>query len=455
MPATDLGYLLHKHPDKAQTFPLGSARTAHVFYPVAGETECTATLLLDVDPIDLVRGRRDTVTLDSYVNDRPYVAGSMLSVAIGSVYRTAMNGVSAKQELADTAIPLDLHVPVTPSRGGADLVTRLFEPLGWTVTATPLPLDPQFAEWGDAPYVDLRLTGTARLADALRQVYVLLPVLDNAKHYRISEDEIGKLLRTGDTWLRTHPERDFITARFLRYRERYVQSALARLAEADGVDETELDDALAEPVVTEEPVRRVSLAEQRRDAVVALLHEVGARRIVDMGCGGGTLLRALAKSPEFTEVLGADVSATALETAARTVSRMPERVAQRFTLKQSALTYVDPDLAGYDAMVLMEVVEHVDAERLTALERSVFGSAKPGFVIVTTPNAEYNVRFETLPAGQFRHHDHRFEWTRAEFRAWADGVASRNGYTVRYLPVGDDDPEVGPPSQLAVFEVIR
>jgi 3' terminal RNA ribose 2'-O-methyltransferase Hen1 len=454
-PATDLGYLLHKHPEKAQSFPVASARKAHVFYPVATEEECTATLLLDVDPIALVRGGRDTVTLDQYVNDRPYVAGSMLSVAIGSVFRTAMNGMSLKQELADSAIPLTVHVPVVPSRGGVELVERLFTPLGWDVQATPLPMDPQFPEWGDAPYVDLRLTGTLRIRDALNHLYVLLPVLDNAKHYKISEDEIDKLLRAGDGWLGEHPERDFISRRYLRHREKYVRSALARLAEADGVDEAELDDALDEAVVTEEPERKVPLAEQRRDAVVALLRELGARRVVDMGCGGGALLRELARAVEFTELVGTDVSSRALGAVGRFVVRLPERLKDRITLRQSALTYVDPELAGYDAAVLMEVVEHVDESRLPALERCVFGYAKPNSVIVTTPNVEYNVRFETLAAGQFRHHDHRFEWTRAEFQQWGDGVAERNGYTVRYVPIGQDDPAVGPPTQAAVFEVAR
>ncbi|MBB3600437.1 3' terminal RNA ribose 2'-O-methyltransferase Hen1 [Mycolicibacterium sp. BK556] len=454
-PATDLGYLLHKHPDKAQSFTVAAARNAHVFYPVATETECTATLLLDIDPIALVRGRSETATLDSYVNDRPYAAGSMMSVAIGSVYRTAMNGVSPKQDLADTAIPLVIHLPVVPCRGGPELVEKLFGPLGWQVTATTIPMDPQFPQWGDAPYLDVRLTGTLRLADALKQVYVLLPVLDNAKHYRISEDEVAKLLRTGDRWLLEHPDREFIVARFLRYRGRYVQSALARLAEADGVDETAVDDALDAPRVTEEPARKVPLALQRRDAVLALLRDCGAHRVVDMGCGGGALLRELAKNAQFTEVVGTDVSARALETAARSIDRLSDRLKDRVSIRQSALTYVDPALAGYDAMVLMEVIEHVDPERLTALERSVFGYAKPGFVIVTTPNVEYNVRFETLPTGQFRHHDHRFEWTRAEFSRWATRVADRNGYTVRYVPIGDDDPEVGPPTQAAVFEVVR
>lgn len=97
------------------------------------------------------------------------------------------------------------------------------------------------------------------------------------------------------------------------------------------------------------------------------------------------------------------------------------------------------------------MIEHVDPERLDAVEQTVFGTARPGTVVVTTPNVEYNSRFEGLPAGEMRHGDHRFEWTRAQFRAWADGVASGHGYQVRYLPVGDEDPDVGPPTQLAVF----
>ena len=103
----------------------------------------------------------------------------MLAVAIGTVFKTAMNGTSPLQELADSPIPLRIHIPAL--RGGVDLVTRLFEPLGWQVEATPVPLDPQVPDWGDSPYVDLRLTGTVRLSDALKHVYVLLPVLDDAK----------------------------------------------------------------------------------------------------------------------------------------------------------------------------------------------------------------------------------------------------------------------------------
>jgi 3' terminal RNA ribose 2'-O-methyltransferase Hen1 len=449
-PATELGFLLHKHPERAQSFTV-AAGTAHVFYPTANDEECTAALLLDIDPIELVRGRHDRAfTLSQYVNDRPYAAGSMLAVAIGTVFRTAMNGIGGtRQELADTAIPLRIHVPALPARGGPDLVTRLFAPLGWHVEATSVPLDPEFPAWGDSPYMDVRLTGTMRLAVALKHLYVLLPVLDNAKHYWVTEEEVDKLLRAGDGWLAEHPERELITQRYLAHRKAYVRSALSRLAEADETDEEEIDNALEEPVV------QVPLSLQRRESVVAVLKQVNARRVLDLGCGSGALLGDLVKEPSFTEIVGVDVSARALEVAARRLERTSERLRQRLTLRQSALTYVDKSLKGYDAAVLMEVIEHVDEPRLPALEHSVFGSARPGTVIVTTPNVEYNVRFPTLPTGKPRHGDHRFEWTRAQFRAWADNVAERYDYTVRYLPVGQDDPEVGPPTQLAVFEVAR
>jgi 3' terminal RNA ribose 2'-O-methyltransferase Hen1 len=451
-PATDLGYLLHKHPNRRQEFPV-AAGTAHVFYPVAAADECTAALLLDIDPIGLVRGRGRRPTtgfaLGQYVNDRPYAASSMLAVALGSVFKTAMSGrCDARPLLAAAPIPLRVRVPALPCRGGLELPARLFGPLGWRVDAVPVPLD--LPEWGDSHYADVTLTGELRLSDALKQLYVLLPVLDNAKHYWVSEDEVDKLLRTGAGWLAGHPERDLITGRYLGHRGSYVRSALDRLAEADEVRPEALDNALAEPVVEE---LREPLAVSRRRAVLAELRASGARRVLDLGCGAGALLRDLLRDNAFAEIVGVDVSVRALEVAARRLDldRTSDRMRERITLRQSALTYADPSLAGYDAAVLMEVIEHLDEARLPALEHAVFGVARPRCVIVTTPNAEYNPRFDTLPAGRFRHADHRFEWTRAEFRAWASRVGAADGYQVRFVPVGHDDPDVGSPTQLAVL----
>ncbi|WP_407836789.1 3' terminal RNA ribose 2'-O-methyltransferase Hen1 [Streptomyces sp. DSM 116496] len=463
-PATDLGFLLHKHPGKTQAFST-SHGTAHVFYPEATDERCTAGLLLEVDPVALVRrgqgkgqGGTPDAALAQYVNDRPYAASSLLAVALSGVFRSALKGqCAARPELPDEVRPLRIEIPVLPARGGAELVRRLFGPLGWeSVTATPVALDETFPEWGDSRYVRLVLEGELRLSDALRGLYVLLPVLDDSKHYWIAPDEVDKLLRAGDGWLAEHPESGLITSRYLARHKRLTQDALerlelVRLAEADGSEVEELDNAVDEGNDTEE--RPVPLAVLRREAILTALGAAGAARVLDLGCGQGQLVQALLKDPAYTEIVGVDVSVRALNIAAKRLrlERMGERQSSRVRLTQGSLAYTDKRLVGYDAAVLSEVIEHLDLERLPALEYAVFGSARPRTVLVTTPNVEYNVRWETLPAGHVRHGDHRFEWTREEFRAWAGDVASRHGYSVAHLPVGDDDPEVGPPTQMAVF----
>ncbi|WP_042375896.1 3' terminal RNA ribose 2'-O-methyltransferase Hen1 [Streptacidiphilus melanogenes] len=469
-PATDLGFLLHKHPEKAQSFSTAHG-LAHVFYPEATAERCTAALLLEVDPIALVRrgrgakgrGGSPDFALAQYVNDRPYAASSLLAVAMSAVFKSAMKGdCKNRPELAAVPQPLTIELPAVPAKGGAELVRRLFEPLGWLVEADPLPLDPAFPEWGDSRYVGLRLTGTLRLAEALSQLYVLLPVLDDAKHYWVAPDEVDKLLARGEGWLAEHPERQLIVRRYFSRRWSLARTAnerleLARLAEADDREPEELDNAVPEETATaegepEEP-KPTPLAVRRRAAIVERLREAGAKRVLDLGCGEAALVAELLKDRTFTEIVGVEVSARALAIAARRLrlDRMNERQAARVKLLQGALTYTDARLTGYDAAVLAEVIEHVDEERLPALEYAVFGAARPGVVVVTTPNVEYNVRWESLPAGHVRHGDHRFEWDRAQFRAWAERTAETYGYAVGLGPVGDEDPEVGPPTQLAAF----
>lgn len=448
-PATNLGYLLHKHPDRVQEFKQ-SFGTAVVFYPEANDERCTAALLLDVDPVQLARSRHNSpdFSLAQYVNDRPYAASSLLGVAMADVFSTARAGrCRSKQELADSVIPLEITVPVLPCRGGPEIAHRLFAPLGWGVTATPIALDEQFPEWGDSRYVHLTLQGTVRLADALNQLHVLLPVLDESKHYWQGPDEVDKLLRSGEGWLAAHPEVELITRRYLNRSGGLARVALTRLAELG--DGTEVDPA-ADEEVRQPEARRLPLNAQRHDAVLAVLHELEAKSVIDLGCGPGAFLDRLMKS-SFARIAGSDVSVRSLQQAAKRlyVDTMGERQSDRLQLFHGALTYDDDRYAGFDAAVLMEVIEHVDPPRLEALERVVFGSAAPGAVVVTTPNSEYNVRYEGL-AGM-RHPDHRFEWTRAEFAAWCDRVAAAHGYTFEHRGIGDTDPELGTPTQMAIF----
>jgi 3' terminal RNA ribose 2'-O-methyltransferase Hen1 len=466
-PATDLGHLLHKNPSAVQksALPFGDA---HMFYPEATAERCTFALALDVDPVALVRGKGNERggLLDQYVNDRPYAASSFLSVAIAKCLRNALNGASKeRQVLADSAIPLTACVLPLPIRGDDGLLDALFAPLGYEMGITPILLDETWPEWGNSPYVALELSATCRLSDLLSHLYVLIPVLDRQKHYYVDRNEIDKLLQKGDGWLGAHPAKELIAARYLGHRRSMVAEALARLLDdAAGVEETDDDAAAAaddggvvvenKRNVAEEVLERpIRLHDLRLDRIAAVLKEVGARRVVDLGCGSGKLLRRLVADPVFDEILGVEVSVIALEQAARRLKldRMSERERKRINLIQGALTYRDKRLEGYDAAALSEVVEHLDPDRLTAMEQVVFACARPGAVVVTTPNREYNARFAGMLSGQLRHADHRFEWTRAEFREWAELVADRHGYAVRFEGLGEEDPALGAPSQMAVF----
>lgn len=447
-PATDLGFLLHKNPARAQSLDT-SQGTAHVLYPQADEDRCTVALLLEVDPVALARGG---TVLAQYVNDRPYAASSMLAVALGKAFGTARQGrCKERPDLVSQAIALEVHLPSLACSGGARLAERVFAPLGWQVQATEIDLDQTRPDWGRSRYLDVRLRGTLRLADALNQLYVALPVLDDAKHYWVGIEEIDKLLRAGRGWLAEHPERELIAHRYLARRRHYAREAMARLAESEGVEPEELDNAPDGPCGEAPDLDRTALAQQRQEAVLAALAGSGARRVVDLGCGDGALLPALLD--QHAEVLGVDVSHRSLEFAARRLGldRMPERQRARIGLHQSALTYLDDRLVGFDAGVLMEVIEHVDLDRLPALESAVWGHARPLTLLVTTPNAEYNTRYPGLSGGQLRHRDHRFEWTRAQFADWCQRMASTYGYRVEHRPVGDIDPVHGCSSQFAVF----
>lgn len=510
-PATDLGYLLHKRPGRLHTVDLAFGKGL-MFYPEATVERATFALVLDIDPVALVRGRGGGEgLLDQYVNDRPYVASSQLSVAMAQGLRSALNGRSGeRQELADSAIPLTATVEPCPVRGEAGLVERLFAPLGYTIATreigsgdpgarfgpaamAPAVIGTQAGDAPAAPYVALTLTKTTRLRDLLAHIYVLVPVLDRRKHYYVERSEVEKLLAKGEGWLAGHPMRDLIVQRYLHHRRALTGELIRRLdeemseeaeeeaggtpaaaeigaapdaalpdgqpASTAGRDATTAEATSPEPAepprdaaetAIEKPIR---LHETRLDAVAAVLRDAGARRVVDLGCGSGKLLKRLLAEKQFTDILGIDVSLRDLDLAARRLrlERLSERQRARITLLQGALTYRDRRIEGFDAAALVEVIEHLEPDRLPALERVVFEVARPGVVVVTTPNVEYNVRFTGMLPGQMRHADHRFEWTREQFRSWAEGVAGRFGYGLDIRPLGPEDPEVGPPSQMGVF----
>jgi 3' terminal RNA ribose 2'-O-methyltransferase Hen1 len=445
--ATDLGYLLHKHPDKIQTFDLAFGK-AKVFYPEADDNICTVALLLDIDPVKLVRKSREG--LQQYVNDRPYTASSFLSVAIARVFGTALGGkCNQKPELVNTTIPLIAKIPALPCYGGETVLRKLFEPLGYTLNLQQHLLDTKFTEWGNSPYFTVELSHKITLQTLLSHLYVLIPVLDTDKHYWVGDEEVEKLLRHGEGWLKEHPEQKLIASRYLKYQGKLICDALSQLE----TDNLALDNISEQQETTLE--KPISLNQQRLEVVVNTLKDIGAKRIIDLGCGEGKLINKLLLDKQFTEIVGVDVDYRSLEIARKKLKvDLIILEQQRIKFLHGSLTYKDKRLSGYDAATVIEVIEHLDEFRLATFAQILFQFTRPKTIIITTPNQEYNVKFPSLPTGKFRHPDHRFEWTRNEFKTWCDRAAEEYNYQVQFYSIGTEDNLVGAPTQMAVFQVV-
>jgi 3' terminal RNA ribose 2'-O-methyltransferase Hen1 len=406
------------------------------------------------------------------------VTSSFFAVAMRDVFGTAMTGRSRERpELAETAIALEIELGAVPCPGDGALVAELFEPLGYTVEVEPIELDPQFPDWGASPYFEVHLSATLRIAEVLSHLYVLLPVLDGDKHYFVDDEEIDKLMRHGAGWLEGHPRRELIARRYLKYQRGLFDDALERLEdEADDLADEELApgedtapgedrgageesgagaDADVEAPGDDEAPAPPPLRELRMDAVVEALVRSGARRVLDLGCGSGKLLRRLRRMRRFDEIVGVDVSREYLERAARRLRLVgwPDYQDERLKLYHGSLVYRDRRLEGFDAAALVEVIEHLEPAHLETMAEVVFGQMRPRVVIVTTPNREYNAQWESLPAGTMRHRDHRFEWTRGEFEAWAEQIGAEHGYAAYFRGIGEHVEGVGAPTQMGIFEI--
>ena len=455
--AADIGYLLHKNPGNVFESEMWFGKI-RVFYPVVDENRCQIALLLEVDPVGLVRNSRRANTLDQYVNDRPYVASSFLSVALIEAFSTAMNGKSRERpERVGERFPVKIEIAALACDGGEDLIAQLFAPLGYAVTVTQAPLDERFPEWGAAQIYGVSLSGDQTIQAALTHLYVLIPVLDNAKHYFVGADEVDKLLQKGEAWLPAHPEIELITRRYLNYKQAMVRDALTQLQpirEDDADTQAEADrKQTAQEETAEKPLR---LNDARIEAALAAVREMEPKptRLIDLGCGEGQFLKKLLSERYITEIVGVDVAARVLEAASRRLrlDSLPEHEKSRLKLLQGSLVYRDNRFENFDVALLMEVIEHLDLPRLAALEQVVFRYARPRRVVMTTPNAEYNRLWPSLPAENFRHRDHRFEWTRAELQNWANRVATQENYVVEFRGIGPEDAEAGSPTQMALFD---
>ncbi len=446
-PATDLGHLLHKHPERLQSFSMNfgplSYGQVHVFYSEAIAQRCTAVLLLDIDPIG--RGKsafaKESV-LNQTISDRPYTASSFLSLAMLKVLRTAMLGRSTdRPDLAATAIPITVNIPVLPCRGGETLLQQLFEPLGYEVTGQSV--------CEDTIYLSATLKNTVRIKDLLCHLCVLIAALDDEKHDWLRAEEIDKVWQQGEGWIDDHPLKSVILQRYEKLGSRCVDTAIARLEEDDRFDiEAAQRERDWQVIAAKKPNH---LNQQRLTAVIEVLNQRGAKNVVDLGCGEGELLQRLSEESSLKKITGVEVSSTALAKAQKrlSIAELNEQPSRVQLLRGSAV-YQDKRLKGCDAVTIVEVIEHIDCDRLPAFEHVVFEFIQPATVIVTTPNIEYNGLYP-VPANSLRDSDHRFEWTRPEFQRWAKGVSQKYGYTVEFQSIGSEYPEVGSPTQMGVF----
>jgi 3' terminal RNA ribose 2'-O-methyltransferase Hen1 len=448
--APEIGYLLAKHPDSIfnRSFTAGKV---WIFYPEVSSNQLTIALITEIDPIALVRGPASLTHLDQYVNDRPYVLSSLTSVALQTGFHSALGGrTSEHTERITELLDWEISLSALSCDGGENLIQRIFVPLGYEIHITRMPLDEQFPSWGESDIFQVRLFGKQTVQDALNHLYILLPILDNSKHYYVDQEETLKLLDHGGAWLATHPERELIARRYLRYQRKLIKSALTLLAENESsasIAEKEANDIVEKEEAPDLHSRRLS-------AVMEAIRACGAHSLADLGCGEGRLLELALNEQNLTRIIGMDVSVGALTQARRRLhlDSLPEAQRSRIQLIQGALTYRDKRLEGFDVATLVEVIEHLDPPRLSAMEEALFGQAHPRQVIITTPDRNYNAKFDTFHRNPFRHKDHRFEWTTDECLSWAEHIAATRPYRFRHQPLGDIDPIYGAPSQMLIFE---
>jgi 3' terminal RNA ribose 2'-O-methyltransferase Hen1 len=301
----NIGFLFRKNPARPQVFELSHGR-AFIFYPEVSHRKTTIALLLDIDPVDLARGRTGSAAggLFDYVNDRPYVSSSFMSVAIARVFGSAMSGRSEEfQALANAALDLTATLAMLPCRSETAMLHRVFEPLGYEVSFETFESDEKFPEWRGSRYVNLSIRGKVRLADLLHHMYVLIPVFDRNKHYWIGREEVDKLLRHSEEWLKDHPEKNFIARRYLSKSRALANLALARLRAAN--DEPPEDEDSPQSESGEE--ERLGLATQRLGSVLAAVRSCGARAACSTSAAAKAAFlhcssekKACRKSPRWT-----------------------------------------------------------------------------------------------------------------------------------------------------------
>lgn len=481
-----LSFLLSKNPQNLYDRSEKGYRV-RLTYTVFTDTEVEAVLIVTPDPVELVKNSPDVYDITQYINDREFVTSSLFCSYARSALGTALNGRPKEEysEWVNHAFNLTISFGPVASDLPDAVINDLFEYLGYEVTIERGQADYRFQlkERSSARFISI--SGLSTVQAALKQLFVLIPVLDNYKHYYLSEQEIDKLQRYGEGWLDRHPLRELIIKRSLRFQDLIDQAALIygdkrweqpaegynvwkpavgreeiaktaeikgieeleELEELDGIDEAERLDGES----ARESAPFVSLNEQRYQAIVKIVENIPAKQtLVDFGAGEGKLSVRLGFIPGVKEILAVEPTERAQ---LRAIERFDKAARREAFVKPipvwGSLFYYDERLRCKDVMILCEVIEHIDEYRLPGTMECLFKEYQPKTLIVTTPNAEYNA-FYQMPE-KMRHKDHRFEWTRQEFSEWCNGWANLYPYEVQIEGIGDQTEEYGQPTQTAIF----
>ena len=456
--ASELSFLLHKNPYKVQEFNVIMGK-AYVFYPKVSDIETTVALLADLNPIDLVKGKEGVkqdsyYTLFDYINDRPYSINSFTSSIISKVFNTACAGKCEHlPELVKTELDLSCTLYALPVKGRLDMINKIFEPLGYEVSYEEKILDSEFEEFGKSSYVDLTIHNEhITLYNLLNQIRILIPVFDKEKHYYVDEKEVDKLIRLSIDWLKDHPEKNRIVGRYFSKDKKLAVKAL----EALKIDEIKNDDIEEDNTTSEKTIeKKVRLNDQRLETVKKTIIENNCKTVLDYGCGEGNLESILANESSISQITFTDISFNALKnTKFRIRSKMKnEDYDNKFSSFQSSLLYRDERCRNFDCICLIEVIEHIELNRLDTIVENIFGYYKSKIIIITTPNREYNIKYEFLEEDKLRHPDHRFEFTRDEFYKFVNNIVDNDRYPYNAIieSIGEIDDTVGSPTMMAVF----
>ncbi|PYF06198.1 3' terminal RNA ribose 2'-O-methyltransferase Hen1 [Ureibacillus chungkukjangi] len=429
-----ISYLLAKNPNNLYERRV-SGHLVRMFFSQFSEEEVEVTFFVTPDPIELSRNNSKVYDITSYINDREFVVSSIFCTFLRTALGTALNGkpVEEYEPWVNHPFPLEFSFGPVASQLTDQDIQSLFQPLGYAVEITYGEADynMDFKSKSSARFITLK--GSTTLQMGLRQLFVLIPVLDNYKHYYIDEQEVEKIVRYGEGWLDKHPKREFILRQALRFKEVYGQFENQHTKKEN------------------ESSPKLRLNDLRYDKIVGKVNQLKRKEtVVDLGSGEGKLSEKLGFIDGVKEILAVEPSESAT---LKALKRFEKAAQDKNFVKPrqifGSLFYYDERLKGKDVLILCEVIEHIDEYRLPKIIQTILQDYRPRTLIITTPNQEYNEVYGM--GGDYRHPDHRFEWTREEFQTWCKTQNENHEYNIAFDGIGEEHELHGYPTQMCLF----